>query len=110
MRCRYSATDHNRFNTSLQHCPQGALCRNCMPLGAEEVETCWAVPTPILYTLQAFGKVKPAEPDAQNELRMMSEIYQRGPITCSIATPDDFTYKRVPRLQDCIVLPVRSFV
>ena len=24
--------------------------------------------------------------------QMMSEIYQRGPITCSIATPDEFTY------------------
>jgi cathepsin X len=23
---------------------------------------------------------------------MMSEIYQRGPITCSIACPDDLTY------------------
>jgi hypothetical protein len=23
---------------------------------------------------------------------MMSEIYQRGPIVCSIATPGDFTY------------------
>ena len=23
---------------------------------------------------------------------MMSEIYHRGPIVCSISTPDDFTY------------------
>lgn len=28
-----------------------------------------------------------------NELEMMSEIYQRGPIVCSISTPDDFTYE-----------------
>lgn len=26
------------------------------------------------------------------ELGMMNEIYHRGPITCSIATPDEFTY------------------
>lgn len=26
------------------------------------------------------------------ELGMMNEIYRRGPITCSIATPDEFTY------------------
>ena len=24
---------------------------------------------------------------------MQTEIYKRGPITCSIATPDDFTYQ-----------------
>lgn len=23
---------------------------------------------------------------------MMSEIYQRGPVVCSVATPEDFTY------------------
>lgn len=28
-----------------------------------------------------------------NELAMMSEIYQRGPIVCSISTPDDFVYE-----------------
>ena len=73
------------------------MCRNCMPLGPEEVETCWAVDTPVLYTLHAFGKVQgrpESKPEAngRNELLMMSEIYQRGPIVCSIATPDEFTY------------------
>ena len=29
---------------------------------------------------------------ASNELAMMSELYQRGPIVCSISTPDDFVY------------------
>jgi len=28
-----------------------------------------------------------------NEAAMMSEIYQRGPIVCSISTPDDFVYE-----------------
>lgn len=30
---------------------------------------------------------------ASNELAMMSELYQRGPIVCSISTPDDFVYE-----------------
>ena len=75
-----------------------------MPLGKEEVETCWAVPTPILYTVEAFGLVKskaPAAENGRNELLMMSEIYQRGPIVCSIATPDDFTYK-------CVIWPIQE--
>ena len=64
-----------------------------MPLGIEEIETCWAVDTPILYTLHSFGKVKPNKTtNAKNEQLMQSEIFQRGPIVCSIATPDDFTY------------------
>jgi len=69
-----------------------------MPLGVEEVETCWAVDTPVLYTLHAFGKVKSGKPEAdgRNELLMMSEIYQRGPIVCSISTPDEFTYSCAP--------------
>jgi hypothetical protein len=69
-----------------------------MPLGVEEVETCWAVETPILYTLHAFGKIKGGkeEVNGRNELLMMSEIYQRGPIVCSITTPDEFTYSYPP--------------
>lgn len=64
-----------------------------MPLGEEQIETCWAVPTPVLYTVESFGLVKTKESNAKNELLMMSEIFQRGPIVCSIATPDEFTYK-----------------
>lgn len=92
--CSYSATDHKQFDPSLKHCPQNAICRNCMPLGPEEVETCWPVDTPILYTLNAYGKVKPKGDrlTGANEQLMKSEIYQRGPIVCSIATPDEFTY------------------
>lgn len=92
--CSYSATDHKTYDPKLPHCPQTAVCRNCMPLGPEEVETCWPIDTPILYTLYAYGKVKPKEKRllGRNEALMMSEIYKRGPIVCSIATPDEFTY------------------
>lgn len=94
LRYSYSATDHKAFDQSLQHCPQHAVCRNCMPLGPEEIETCWSIDSPILYTLHAYGKVKPKRGEllGRNEALMMSEILQRGPIVCSIATPDDFTY------------------
>lgn len=64
-----------------------------MPLGKKEIETCWAVKTPLLYFLNSFGKVKAADNKASNEQLMMSEIYNRGPITCSIATPDEFVYQ-----------------
>ena len=32
---------------------------------------------------------------ASNELAMMSELFQRGPIVCSISTPDDFVYEYI---------------
>lgn len=41
----------------------------------------------MLYTLKSYGKLKHAD-----ELGMMSEIAKNGPITCSIATPDDMVY------------------
>lgn len=64
-----------------------------MPLGPEgaQVDTCWAVETPILYKLSSYGKI-PKGSDHRGEHAMMSEIYQRGPVTCSIATPDDLVY------------------
>jgi hypothetical protein len=34
-----------------------------------------------------------AEKGESYEERMMSEIYQRGPVACSIACPDELTYK-----------------
>lgn len=37
--------------------------------------------------LKSYGKV-----DNADEAGMMSEILARGPITCGIACPDDFTY------------------
>ena len=102
--CRYSATDHTQYDQKLAHCPQEAVCRNCMPLGPEEVETCWAIDTPILYKLSSFGKVKAQGLGGRNEHLMMSEVIQRGPIVCSIATPDAFDYGQA----SAALLPVRG--
>lgn len=59
--CRYSATDHTKFNKTghEKHCPPEAICENCMPVknGTKEVETCWAVKTPILYKLNSWHKL-----------------------------------------------------
>ena len=57
------------------------------PPRVQDVDTCWAVHTPIRYYLSSYGTV-----EAPGEAAMMSEIYARGPITCSMATPEDFDY------------------
>lgn len=75
----YTATDHTAFKGH-KHCPAHALCTNCMG------RDCWAVKTPVLYSVKRYGLVGNTTED------MMSEIHQRGPIACSIATPDDFVY------------------
>ncbi|KAK9814553.1 hypothetical protein WJX72_007790 [[Myrmecia] bisecta] len=87
----YNATDHMKYDQSLKHCPADAICRNCMPI--KDVDTCWAVKTPILYKLTSYGRLPNGTRTKDNVHEMMSEIYQRGPITCSITTPDDFVYK-----------------
>lgn len=80
----YNATDHTKYKGA-KECPQMAKCMNCMPIKGKD--TCWEVNTPVLYTLKSYGKLKHAD-----ELGMMSEIAKNGPITCSIATPDDMVY------------------
>lgn len=113
----YDATDHTKFGDKkkVKECPAAGLCRNCMPVNGSD--TCWAVKTPILYFLESFGRVgsksyevvaeeeegssaassKNLPPKnkrgASNELAMMSELFQRGPIVCSVSTPDDFVYE-----------------
>lgn len=81
----YSATDHTKY-PGAKKCPAIGKCMNCMPV--KDVSTCWPVRTPILYKLKSFGQLKDG-----SELGMMSEIRKNGPITCSIATPEDFIYK-----------------
>ena len=49
--------------------------------------TCWEVSKPVVYKLKSYGKLKHSD-----ELGMMTEIARNGPITCSIATPDDMVY------------------
>eukprot|EP00884_Botryococcus_braunii_P007130 jgi/Botrbrau1/16418/Bobra.0142s0017.1 len=77
----YNATDHTKYPRDLEHCPAGAICRNCMPVNG--TDTCWAVETPILYKLKRYGKVE----GHHHERAMMSEIFKRGPIVCSMAVP-----------------------
>ncbi|CAK0781499.1 hypothetical protein CVIRNUC_005389 [Coccomyxa viridis] len=86
----YTATDHREFDQTLKHCPASAFCRNCMPIN-ETADSCWAVKTPVLYKVKSYGKIeKPKHGNIEDV--MMSEIYHRGPIVCSISTPEDFTY------------------
>jgi hypothetical protein len=81
----YNATDHTKFGKDVKECPAIAKCMNCMPING--TDTCWPVETPILYKLKSYGKLKHG-----SELGMMAEIRKNGPITCSIATPDDMVY------------------
>ena len=46
-----------------------------------------AVYSPIRYYLESYGQV-----EGTGEAAMMNEIRARGPLVCSIATPEDFDY------------------
>ncbi|KAA6419488.1 MAG: peptidase C1A family [Trebouxia sp. A1-2] len=83
----YTATDHHVFPEGLKQCPDTALCRNCNSNNESDPGTCWAIKEPIKYKLKRWGRIEPS-----NVHGMMSEIMQRGPITCSIACPDDFIW------------------
>ena len=70
-------------------CDASAICINCMPIGEEVYPyKCWAVPSPILYYVHSYGQV-------HGEQAMMTEIIERGPITCGFASVDDFDYNYV---------------
>ncbi|GBF97326.1 cathepsin Z [Raphidocelis subcapitata] len=88
----YLATDWTQFKAhGMERCPPEKFCVNCMPAPTKkdpDAYECWPVKKPVLYTLTAYGKV-----DHADEAGMMSEIMQRGPVTCGIAAPDDFVYK-----------------
>ena len=81
----YSATDHTKYGKHATKCPAIGYCMNCMPI--DDVDTCWAVKTPVRYYVEAYGQVAGAGEEA-----MLNEIAARGPITCSMATPDVFDY------------------
>jgi len=81
----YSASDHTKYGKHAKHCPASGYCTNCMPI--DDVDTCWAVKTPIRYYLDSYGKVS-----GPGEESMTNEIISRGPITCSMATPEEFDY------------------
>ena len=70
-------------------CDASAICSNCMPVGEDVYPyKCWAVPSPILYYVHSYGQV-------HGEQAMMTEIIERGPITCGFASVDDFDYNYV---------------
>ncbi|KAL4539726.1 hypothetical protein Ndes2526A_g02745 [Nannochloris sp. 'desiccata'] len=81
----YSATDHTKYDKDAKKCPAIGYCMNCMPI--DDVDTCWAVKTPIRYYLESYGQVS-----GPGEEPMLNEIATNGPITCSMATPEVFDY------------------
>lgn len=81
----YSATDHTKYGKHAKKCPAEGYCTNCMTI--KDKDTCWPVKKPIKYFLDAYGTVS-----GPGEEPMMKEIFARGPITCSMATPETFDY------------------
>ncbi|GAB4814766.1 hypothetical protein N2152v2_001812 [Parachlorella kessleri] len=84
----YSASDYTKYGKHAKECPAESYCMNCMPLKGKD--TCWPVHRPITYFLDAYGQLNMK--GQQGELAMMTEIYKRGPITCSMSTPSEFDY------------------
>ncbi|KAG1673687.1 hypothetical protein FOA52_010555 [Chlamydomonas sp. UWO 241] len=71
----------------MHHCPALSACKNCMPRRDDSGDLyCWSIDTPVTYKVKSYGQVGKS-PEA-----MMSEIYQHGPITCSVACDDAFDY------------------
>lgn len=85
----YSATDHTKYGKHAHQCPAHGYCTNCMPI--DDVDTCWSVKTPIRYFLDSYGKVT-SKGNMDYTTAMMNEIIARGPITCSMSTPEVFDY------------------
>lgn len=81
----YSAKDHKVYGKDAKSCPADAYCRNCMPIDGEF--QCWAVPTPVRYYVESYGVIT-----EKGELPIMNELYARGPLACSMATPTEFDY------------------
>lgn len=62
----------------------GAPCTDFVKCGdCVEHKGCWDQKTYSRYQVEEYGSV-------QGELNMMNEIYQRGPITCSLAATKEF--------------------
>ena len=57
-------------------CSAMIKCKNCMP-----GQGCWAQNRAKIYTVNEYGEVK-------GQAAMMNQIYQRGPITCSVAVTE----------------------
>jgi cathepsin X len=70
----YEATGHDTGNL----CRPIDVCENCMPN-----KGCFPQPTYDSYSVSEFGTTL-------GEQQMMSEIYARGPIACSVAVTKEF--------------------
>lgn len=72
----YEATGHDTGKT----CLEIDICKDC-----NHDRECFAVEDYDKYTVSEYGRVV-------DEENIMAEIYARGPVTCSVACPDDFYY------------------
>jgi len=78
-------------------CPPEGICTNCMPVNDTDKYTCWPIKTPIMYTLNSYGKLK--APRGREVDAMMSEIYANGPITSGVSCPEVSASLAIPRSQ-----------
>jgi len=61
-------------------------CMNCMMFGGDTTDyKCWPVDQYVKYYVKHYGFVT-------GEEKMQAEIYARGPITCGLVCPNEFTY------------------
>jgi cathepsin X len=67
------------YYAKAEACTSEWICRDCQPGGG----ACTAVANPPLFRITGYGRVN----GTQN---MMQEIYQRGPIACTIAVTEEF--------------------
>jgi len=71
-----------------QQCPDSGegYCVNCMMFGGDTTDyKCWPVDQYVKYYVKDYGFVT-------GEDKIKAEIYARGPVTCGLVCPDEFTY------------------
>jgi hypothetical protein len=78
-------TCNNYVAESKPSCEPYGRCMNCMPVADDQLKHCWAVPHYVRYWVTEYGTVR-------GEEAMMTEILERGPIVCEMATPNDFCF------------------
>jgi len=73
-------------------CDELGQCANCFP-GDNGTSNCWPVKPYTTYSLKGYNLIDVADPRERTQA-IMSEIHQRGPVTCGIYTSDvfDFNY------------------
>jgi cathepsin X/AP endonuclease-2 len=73
-------------------CNDLGQCANCFP-GDNGTSNCWPVKPYTTYKLKGYNLIDVADPRERAQA-IMSEIHQRGPVTCGLYTSDvfDFNY------------------